>query len=128
MAISMGLSSATLRKKEEEEDEKKKGKGKKQEKGKKGTTQKGAETASMAATGAAGLMGGPAGMIGAGLQIGAGLVESNQAKKAAARAENRPERRRLAKGVETFKERKRSKEMALATLSQAVFDWASAIR
>jgi hypothetical protein len=75
-----------------------------------------------------GASGGPVGAI-AGAAIGAGtsLVESNQAEKAAASA-GRPERRALTAGRDAMKDTKRRKEQALATLSQAVFDWAAAIR
>jgi hypothetical protein len=87
---------------------------------------KAAETGSITALTSA--LGGPAGLASAGLQAGASLVDTNVRKKAAERAEHRPKRRRLAAGLETFKSKKREREMALATLAQATMDWASAIR
>lgn len=67
-------------------------------------------------------------LAGAGIGAIGEAVSGNQRKKAAERAENRPKRRRLTKVLEARDKIKRDKEMALATLSQAVMDWASAIR
>jgi hypothetical protein len=73
--------------------------------------------------------GGPVGAVaGAGLGVAGSLAESNQAKKARERAENRPKRRRLAKGMQAFQSAADRKERAIATLSSAVFDWAAALR
>ncbi|MCK5641832.1 MAG: hypothetical protein KAJ19_13600 [Gammaproteobacteria bacterium] len=68
------------------------------------------------------------GAIGQAIRTIGGIVDMNAAKKAARRAENRPEHRRMAGALDVYKEKKRSKQMGLATLSQAVFDWAAALR
>ena len=68
--------------------------------------------------------GGPVG--GALIGAGASAIDANRADKAT--DPNRPKRRRLAKAQENVKENKRTQERALATLSQAVADWASSIR
>jgi hypothetical protein len=65
-------------------------------------------------------------IIGAGIGAGAGLVDANRADKAT--PAGRPERRRLTAALGKVDERKKNRKMALATLSQAVFDWAAAIR
>ena len=110
----LSLASSSLnQKKDEEEDEKKKSKKK--------AASKSAETSSSKPRGGSGMIGGI-------IEAGAGFVDRNAAKKAARRAENRPKHRRLAAGIETAQGRKRDKERALATLSQAVFDWAGSIR
>lgn len=112
---------------------------KKREKQAKGTKQKqatnsqgtlGGPAGGAAAGATAGAVAGPIGaIVGAGVGAVAGAADANKASKDAASSDpNRPERRRLAKGVETFQATKRNKERALATLSQAVFDWAASIR
>lgn len=65
---------------------------------------------------------GPVGTI-AGSAIG-GAVDANQKEE----DPNRPERRRLTKAQGLAQDTKSKKQRALATLSQAVFDWASALR
>lgn len=103
----------------ETEEDKKKKKG-----------QKAQGAAGGAASGASvGAMAGPVGaLIGAGVGAAAGAVDANQAEKAAASAGPRPKRRRLQAGLDKYQETKDRKERALATLSQAVFDWAASIR
>ncbi len=81
----------------------------------------GASTGSLISPGVGSLVGAGIGAIGS-------AVESNQRKKAAERAEARPERRRLTAALDIFKERRRKKERTLATLSQAVADWARTFR
>lgn len=105
----------------ETEAEKKKGK-----KGsKKSTGQSAGEGAVAGAT--TGSVFGPVGtVIGAAIGAGASLVSANKADKAT--PAGRPERRRLTAALGKVDERKKNRKMALATLSQAVFDWASAIR
>lgn len=87
-----------------------------------GSVERGA--ASGAITGASA---GPVGAI-AGAAIGAGssLLESREARKEADKL--KPSRRKLKAGIDSFNKAKQSKERALATLSQAVFDWAASIR
>ncbi len=72
--------------------------------------------------------GGGSGLIGGAFKLIGGAIDMNAAKKAARRAENRPEHRRMARALDVYKEKKRSKQMGLATLSQAVFDWAASLR
>ncbi len=55
-------------------------------------------------------------------------VAANQDKKAAERGENRPERRRFTRAQELRDEGRSRSQRALATLSQAVFQYASSIR
>lgn len=119
----------------DEEERKKKEKQAKQKAGKKKgdvTGQKGKTIGGGAAAGATvGMAAGPIGaLIGAGVGAAAGAVASNQQeKKAGAGSDpNRPERRRISTAMGIAQERKQSKERALATLSQAVFDWAASIR
>ena len=104
---SMALDS--LKEKEEDKDKKKKDK-------------KSKTTGIVAGVGSA--LAGPIG--GALIGAGASAIDANRADKAT--SPNRPKHRRLAKGLEQFKERGRKREVALATLSQAVFDWAASIR
>ena len=110
-----GLSAGAMEDENDKDKKKKKGKS------------KATEVAKTAAP-ALGLLGGPAGIISTGLSVGAGLVDRNAAKKAAERAEDRPKRRRLARGLETAQEGRRKREAGLATLSQAVMDWSRALR
>lgn len=105
----MSMAQSSFKEKEKEEEEKKKNK------------QKTKETSTKKVTGGSGMIGGI-------IEAGAGFVDRNAAKKAARRAESRPEHRRLAKGLDQFKERGRKREVALSTLSQAVMDWAASIR
>jgi hypothetical protein len=129
MALSgrSGQSASTLAQQTlDEEERKKKEKAKKAQaqKDKKDVTGKGAE-----ASASAGMAAGPVGaLIGAGVGAAAGAVDANQREKAAGDDPNRPKHRRLAKATEIAQDKKRSKERALATLSQAVFDWAASIR
>jgi len=138
MALSdrTGQSPSTLAQQTLDEEERKK-----KEKAKKAQAQKdkkdvtgqksqGQSAGEGAAAGASvGMAAGPVGaLIGAGVGAAAGAAQSNQAEKAAADDPNRPKRRRLAKATEIAQDKKRSKELALATLSQAVFDWAASIR
>lgn len=67
---------------------------------------------------------GPVG--GALITAGAGAVDANRADKAT--APGRPKRRRLTAAHRAVNEVKGKQERALATLSQAVFDWAANIR
>ncbi len=70
------------------------------------------------------VLAGPVG--GAAITAGAGAVDANRADKAT--DPNRPKRRRLTAALDAAKDRKKTKEQALATLSQAVFDWSNSIR
>ena len=75
------------------------------------------------------LKGGAAGPVGMGIGVVGDLVSANQAKKAAERAAPpRPKRRRVKRVLDEADRQKRNKEQAMATLSQAVMDWASSIR
>ena len=102
----------SLKEKEEDEDKKKKDKSSKKSK----------TTGIVAGIGST--LTGPIG--GALIGAGASAVDANRADKKT--DPNRPKHRSLAKGLEQFKERGRKREVALATLSQAVFDWANSIR
>jgi len=117
----------------DEEERKKKEKRAKQEATEKTsdvTGQKAQAAGEGAASGASmGMAAGPIGaLVGAGVGAAAGAADANQREKAAGDDPNRPKRRRLAKATEIAQDQKRSKERALATLSQAVFDWAASIR
>lgn len=117
----------------DEEERKKKSKRAQAEKQKQDTSSKG-KGGSIAEGAAAGAVAGSVvpgigTLIGAGIGAAGAAVSANKAEKDAASSDpNRPERRRLQKGIDIKNERKRSKERALATLSQAVFDWAASIR
>ncbi len=102
---------------DEKDDEKKK---------KKGQSKSGGAAGGAASGASVGAAGGPIGsLIGAGLGAAAGAAEANQADKATG---PRPKRRRLSKGIEKFEEVKGKRERAMATLSQAVFDFAANLR
>lgn len=99
--------------------------------GKKKKKKKSSEKTKSVATGAAagataGAVAGPFGaLIGAGVGAGISLAESNAAEKSTG---PRPERRRLATAEGIRQERKRKRQLALATLSQAAVGAASRIR
>jgi len=85
-------------------------------------------TVSGVATGAigGGLTGGPVGaLVGGALGAIGGIADADAAKQ---EDPNRPKRRRLTKALEAREKAKSDKERRLATLSQAVFDWAASIR
>ncbi len=109
---------------EESEEDKKKKKAKS-----KATTGTATGVGSGAASGAAAgtmISPGVGTVIGAGIGAAAGAVDANRADKAT--DPNRPKRRRLAAAGEKVREQRGKQERALATLSQAVFDWAASIR
>lgn len=84
--------------------------------------------ASIGAGAKVGMGGGPLGaIIGGGFGAAAGALDAKRAEKAA-EDPNRPKRRRLTKALEEKDRVKRNRERAMAALSQAVMDWASAIR
>lgn len=102
-------------------------------KGKKGKANEKATGASIGESAAAGAVAGSVvpgigTLIGAGVGAAVGAADANKAEKDAASAGPRLKKRRFGKGVEIFQETKQRKEQALATLSQAVFDWAASIR
>lgn len=78
-----------------------------------------------AATGAS-VGGVPGAVVGTGLGIASTLIDANRADKA--QSPSRPKRRRLSAVNEQRLAQRSKKEAALATLSQAVFDWAASIR
>ena len=125
MALSnrIGQSPSTLAQQTLDEEERKK-----KEKAKKQKSQ--AKTKDITGAGGEGaasgfMSGGPVGaLIGGGIGAATGAIDANQTEE----DPNRPKRRRLAKATEIYEDKKRSKERALATLSQAVFDWAASIR
>ncbi len=116
MAIS-ALSQSAL---DEKEDKKKKGK-------KKGTTSSKSSFVGELTSGLGVGLG--TSLPGIALGTAAGAIDKNRAKNEAIDSDpNRPERRRLTKARDAVKGHQKTRERAMATLSQAVFDWAAAIR
>lgn len=86
----------------------------------------GGDVAGSAAAGAAtGAVAGPVGaLVGGVVGAGVGLASANQSED----DPNRPERRKLTRLRGIQKDQQSRSNQAIATLSQAVFDWASTIR
>jgi hypothetical protein len=68
-------------------------------------------------------------LIGAGVGAGTAAMDANEQKKgAAAAAGSRPKRRKLAAMLEQLRDAQNRRLAGMGMLSQASFDWASALR
>jgi len=69
-----------------------------------------------------------AGVAGAAIGAGMGLVERNAAKKAANRNSTRPKGRKMAAFATLVRDKRMNEAAAVATLSQAVYEWSASLK